>query len=199
MRGYTSTNIDCKEVNKIKRKSLLPYVLMAILAVSVILPSAFAVEPDDVETQLSWGTISGDITYTPAVVITPGYEWRKVHISVGSFSFIRSLYFYAPITHLDIDGRVLSGWTQDVVTYRGVQCYRVKIKFLQGIVRPGEHYFVVTFDPAYSGEALTHTQRGAGIDVNGDGKSSVLYSTNGIDWYEDVGVDLIYEISGISL
>ncbi len=138
-------------------------------------------------------TLSGDITFPPAVWITRGYEWRKVNITISKESKAKKLYVFQPITLFRIDGTQVPIKSIKNAVWRGVSCK--KVKFAKFKLAPGAHELVMLFDPAYD-SLLTHTQRGAGQDVNGDGKSEVIYSQDGVNWSTDVGVDLIYELVG---
>lgn len=180
---------------RLKAKAITIVIVILFLAALPII--AIPAKAEEIESIIK-GTISGDITHTPAVRITQGYEWRKVYITADSkISDARFFYFYQPILALQIDGKNVIILSQQLVTYKDVRAYQVKIKILQGFLIKGQHYFVARFDPEYN-DLMTHTPRGTAIDVNGDGKSSVLYSADGITWSEDLGVDLIYEICGIT-
>ncbi len=131
--------------------------------------------------------------FTEAVWITRGYEWRKVNITISKESKAKKLYVFQPITLFRIDGTQVPIKSIKNAVWRGVSCK--KVKFAKFKLAPGAHELVMLFDPAYD-SLLTHTQRGAGQDVNGDGKSEVIYSQDGVNWSTDVGVDLIYELVG---
>jgi hypothetical protein len=182
----------------VNRKVLV--MALSLISIVVLTVMSGSVAAANVEESIGHhGTISGNITYTPKIYISTGYEWRMVNfVNSHALSFAQFFYFYQPILVLQINGKTVTIVSQTLVTYRGVQAYQVEIKPLRGILKNGLNYFEVKFNPAYD-NLLTHTGRGENIDVNGDGSVYVYYSTDGVIYDQDSGVELIYEIVGTSI